>query len=117
MRARYPDREGVIDRGGVGLYYEVYGRGEPTLLLIPSGPITHSRIWEGLIPSPARRHRVISLDGRGNGRSGRPVEVAAHLRAVNVEDVVAVLDAVGADQAVLVAHAPANWLPVDAADA
>jgi pimeloyl-ACP methyl ester carboxylesterase/predicted glycosyltransferase len=117
MRARYPDREGVIDRGGVDLYYEVYGRGEPTLLLIPSAPITHSRIWKALIPSLARRHRVISLDGRGNGRSGRPVEVAAHLRAVNVEDVVAVLDAVGADQAVLVAHCHANWWAVEVAGA
>jgi pimeloyl-ACP methyl ester carboxylesterase len=117
MRARYPDREGVIDRGGVDLYYEVYGHGEPTLLLIPSAPITHSRIWKALIPSLARRYRVISLDGRGNGRSGRPVEVAAHLRAVNVEDVVAVLDAVGADQAVLVAHCHANWWAVEVADA
>lgn len=117
MRARYPDREGVIDRGGVGIYYEVYGHGEPTLLLIPSAPINHSRIWKALIPSLARRHRVITLDGRGNGRSGRPVEVAAHLRAVNVEDVVAVLDAVGADQAVLVAHCHANWWAVEVASA
>ena len=33
-RARYPDESGYAERGGVKLHYEVYGPGEPTVLLL-----------------------------------------------------------------------------------
>jgi hypothetical protein len=36
MRARYPDHEGVIDRDGVKVGYEVYGQGTPAALLVPA---------------------------------------------------------------------------------
>ena len=32
-RARYPDEEGYVERDGVRIFYEVYGSGEPTVLL------------------------------------------------------------------------------------
>ena len=117
MRAREPDRTGVVDRDGVDIHYEVHGDGAPTLLLVPPAPITHSRIYKALIPHLARRHRVVTFDGRGNGRSGRPTRVADHTRAANVTDIVAVLDAAEVDRAVLVAHCHANWWAVDVADA
>ena len=55
-RARYPDEEGYLDRDGVRIFYEVYGTGEPTILLLPSWEITHSRAWKGpdSVPRPAR---------------------------------------------------------------
>ena len=31
MRARYPDVEGVVDRDGLRIGYEVFGDGEPTI--------------------------------------------------------------------------------------
>ncbi len=109
MRAVYPDLEGVADREGVGINYEVYGEGEPTLLLIPPSPITHSRIWKGLIPFLSRHCRVVTIDGRGNGKSGRPTDPADHSTEANVGDMLAVLDAAGAPAVVLVAHCHANW--------
>jgi pimeloyl-ACP methyl ester carboxylesterase/predicted glycosyltransferase len=115
MKARQPDETGLVDRGGVPIHYEVFGDGEPTLLLVPPSPITHSRIWKALIPYLARHYRVVTFDGRGNGRSGRPTTVAAHTRAENERDIVAVLDATGTDEAVLVAHCHANWWAVDVA--
>ncbi|NUT54911.1 MAG: alpha/beta hydrolase, partial [Thermoleophilia bacterium] len=33
-RARYPDEEGYVERDGVRVFYEVYGSGEPTFLLL-----------------------------------------------------------------------------------
>ncbi|HUG32323.1 MAG TPA: alpha/beta fold hydrolase [Acidimicrobiia bacterium] len=114
MRARYPDRDGSIDREGVPIYYEVHGSGEPTLVLVPSAPITHSRTWKALIPHLARHYRVVTFDGRGNGRSGRPTDIEAHTRAANVADIVAVLDATETARAVLVAHCHANWWAVEA---
>jgi pimeloyl-ACP methyl ester carboxylesterase/predicted glycosyltransferase len=113
MRARYPDREGTVDRNGVGISYEVYGDGEPTLLLIPPSPITHSRIWKAQIPELSRHYRVVTFDGRGSGRSGRPVGRESHTRAENVADIVAVLDATETASAVLVAHCHANWWAVE----
>jgi hypothetical protein len=35
-RARYPDHEGYFERDGVRVFYEVYGSGEPTVLLLPT---------------------------------------------------------------------------------
>src|SRR6266513_958083 len=73
MRARYPDAEGYVERDGVRSFYEVYGDGEPTLLLLPTWSLVHSRFWKAQIPYLARHFRVVTFDGRGNGRSDRPV--------------------------------------------
>jgi hypothetical protein len=42
-RARYPDQTGYLERGGVRVFYEVYGTGERTVLLLPSWSIVHPR--------------------------------------------------------------------------
>ena len=73
-RARYPDASGYVERDGVNLYYEVYGEGEPTVFLLPTWSIIHSRHWKMQIPYLARHCRVVTFDGRGNGRSDRPPE-------------------------------------------
>jgi len=72
MRARYPDQEGFVERDGVRIFYEVFGTGGPTVLLLPPWSIVHSRIWKAQIPYLARHCRVVTFDGRGNGRSSRP---------------------------------------------
>lgn len=115
MRARQPDHEGTVDRNGVAIHFEVHGSGEPTLLLIPPSPITHSRIWKAQIPYLARHYRVVTFDGRGNGMSGRVAGMSDHSRSENIADIVAVLDATATSQAVLVAHCHANWWAVEVA--
>jgi pimeloyl-ACP methyl ester carboxylesterase len=87
---------------GVGIAYEVFGSGDPTILLLPSAPIVHSRQWKGQVPYLSRRYRVVTYDGRGNGRSDRPVESAAYASARMVGDLEAVMDATDTAQAVLV---------------
>ena len=74
-RARYPDADGYVERDGVRVFYEVYGAGEPTILLLPTWSIIHSRQWKAQIPYLARHHRVVAFDGRGNGTcvSGVPI--------------------------------------------
>ena len=42
-RARYPDEEGYVERDGVRVFYEVYGHSEPTVFLLPTWSIIHSR--------------------------------------------------------------------------
>jgi pimeloyl-ACP methyl ester carboxylesterase len=100
-RARYPDETGFVERDGVRIHWERYGDGSPTILLLPTWSIIHSRHWKGQIPYLARHFRVVTFDGRGNGRSDRPQTSPAFDGSEFVADAVAVLDATGTDQAVI----------------
>jgi pimeloyl-ACP methyl ester carboxylesterase/predicted glycosyltransferase len=123
MRAREPDHEGVIERDGVRVGYDVYGAGEPTILLLTSWAIVHARQWKAQVPYLARRFRVITVEGRGNGRADRPETAKAYSDREYVDDAIAVLNAAGADRAVVVGvsmggrHALqlAAWYPARAA--
>src|SRR5207244_1383012 len=39
MRAQYPDQDGYVERDGVKVFYEVFGEGDPTVLLMPTWSI------------------------------------------------------------------------------
>ncbi|MEX2184744.1 MAG: alpha/beta hydrolase [Chloroflexota bacterium] len=103
MRARYPDQEGIAERDGVRLFYEVYGDGEPTIMLVPTWQIVHSRLWKAQIPYLARHGRVVTFDPRGNGKSDRPTTSDAYTGREMAADILAVLDATSTERAVLVA--------------
>ena len=109
MRARQPDESGRVVRDGVGVHWERFGDGEPAILLLPTWSIIPSRHWKLQIPYLARRHRVVTFDGRGSGRSDRPRGPAAYTRHEYVADALAVLDATAVERVVLVAlSAPAH---------
>ena len=101
-RARYPDTEGYIERDGVRVFYEVYGQGGPTILLLPTWSIIHSRCWKMQIPYLAQHFRVLIFDGRGNGKSDRPAEPEAYGAQEYADDALAVMDATDTERAVLV---------------
>jgi pimeloyl-ACP methyl ester carboxylesterase len=101
-RARYPDEEGYVERDGVRLFYEVYGAGEPTILLLPTWALVHSRHWKAQIPFLARHYRVLTFDGRGNGRSDRPRGAEAYSIRAFAADTRAVMDATETERAVVV---------------
>jgi pimeloyl-ACP methyl ester carboxylesterase len=110
MRARLPDEQGHVDHGGLAIGYEVFGDGAPAILLLPTWTIIHSRFWKLQVPHLARRHRVITFDGPGNGRSARPLDPAAYTVDAVAGAAVAVLDATGTDRAVLVSLSKgARW--------
>jgi pimeloyl-ACP methyl ester carboxylesterase/predicted glycosyltransferase len=114
-RARYPDSSGYTKRDGVRLYYEVYGSGEPTVFLLPTWSIIHSRHWKMQIPYLARHCRVLTFDGRGNGRSDRPA--TGYGEAEFAADALAVMDATATERAVIVSlSAGAQWALLLAAE-
>jgi pimeloyl-ACP methyl ester carboxylesterase/predicted glycosyltransferase len=116
-RARYPDSEGYVERDGVRVFYEVYGEGEPTVLLLPTWSIVHSRFWKAQIPYLARHCRVIAFDGRGNGRSDRPPGAAAYHPDEFVLDTLAVMDATATERASIVGlSCGARWGTILAAE-
>jgi pimeloyl-ACP methyl ester carboxylesterase/predicted glycosyltransferase len=102
MRACQPSRDGYVERNGVKTHYEVFGDGEPTVLLLPTWSIIHSRHWKMQIPYLARHCRVLTFDGRGNGRSDRPTEPEAYAESEFAADALAVMDATQTARAVIV---------------
>jgi len=102
MRARQPNRDGYIERDGVKIHYELFGAGEPTVLLLPTWSIIHSRHWKMQVPYLARHCRVVTFDGRGNGRTDRPVEPEAYAEREFAADAIAVMDATQTDRAIIV---------------
>jgi pimeloyl-ACP methyl ester carboxylesterase len=116
-RARYPDAEGYVERDGARLFWERYGEGDPTVFLLPTWSIVHSRFWKAQIPYLARHYRVLACDGRGNGRSDRPTGAGAYTEREFAADALAVMDATTTRRAVLVSlSCGALWSTVLAAE-
>ncbi len=102
MRAKLPRQDGFVERDGVKLHYEIYGNGPETMVFVPPWAIVHSRIYKAQLPYFSERFRCITYDGRGNGKSDRPEDVAAYSLENHVADALAVMDATDAGQAILV---------------
>jgi pimeloyl-ACP methyl ester carboxylesterase/predicted glycosyltransferase len=108
-RALEPGDGGFAESGGVRIAYEVFGQGPETLLLLSPWAIVHSRFWKLQVPYLARHFRVVTYDARGNGRSDRPQSPDAYGHRITAGDALAVMDAAGVDDAVVVCHcAPAG---------
>ena len=91
-----PVEAGFADANGARLYYEVYGEGEP-LLLIPGMSMNHL-LWANEVPVYAREFKVIVFDPRGTGQSSFP-EGAESTMGLLADDAAALLDALGVDAA------------------
>ena len=102
MRAKTPDKQGVVDRGGVKIHYEVYGDGPQTMLFIPPWSIVHARIYKAQLPYFSERFRCITFDPRGNGQSDRPTEAAAYSLENYIADIIAVMDTNDAGETILI---------------
>lgn len=117
MGAREADESGYVLRDGVRIYWETYGRGPATILMLPTWSVLDSAHGRFQLIDLSRHYRVVTFDPRGNGRSDRPSGGPAYAGGEFVADAVAVLDATGTDRAVVVACSLAtHWLLRLAAD-
>ncbi len=91
-----------------GLWWDEHGAG-PALLLLHAG-IADSRMWEPQLQAFATDHRVLRFDARGFGRSASP---AGPFRPL--DDALAVLDAAGAETALLVGSSMGGATAIDLA--
>jgi pimeloyl-ACP methyl ester carboxylesterase len=111
MRAREPDVTGHVNRDGVRIYYDVYGSGPTTILILPTWSVLDSAHGRFQLVDLSRHYRVVTFDGRGNGRSDRPQGRTAYAGEEFVADAVAVLDATDTATAVVLACSLAtHWL-------
>ncbi len=87
--------------GQYRLNYEVYGSGDRVLVWL--NPILFdSKLSRGLARAlAARGNRVVLLDLLGHGQSEKPVQPSAHRMDLYAQHVLALLDELGVDQAVL----------------
>jgi pimeloyl-ACP methyl ester carboxylesterase/predicted glycosyltransferase len=97
-----PSQEGFVERNGVKVAYSVWGQEGPWLAIPPPFQIAHMRMNRANVPYLARYYRVVTMDGRGNGRSDRPPEAQAYQFEESYGDFVAVMDRVGADRVALI---------------
>jgi pimeloyl-ACP methyl ester carboxylesterase len=88
-----------IDRNGVAIHYEVHGDGAP--LLLTHGYSSTSAMWHGQIDALARNHKLVLWDMRGHGQSDYPDDPNAYSEQLTVDDMAAILDAVGAGRAII----------------
>ena len=81
---------------GQPIFFEDVGAGPPVVL--GHSFLCSSEMWSGQVPALAARFRVLNLDLRGHGRSGKVTRAFSLYDAV--ADVVEVLDQQGIEQAV-----------------
>jgi pimeloyl-ACP methyl ester carboxylesterase len=105
-RPRDPDEQGHVDSGGVQIFYELYEHDAPTLLLMPPVAFSHSRAWKGQVAYLSRHFRVLTFDGRGNGKSDRPSHAAAYAPECFVADALAVMDHTATERAIVAVLGP-----------
>lgn len=91
----------LILRDGVPLWYEEHGSG-PVVVLVPGWTIT-TRFWQRQLADLARDHRVVTLDLRGAGSSGKTPD--GHSLSSYAEDLGELLDHLDLAGATLVGFA------------
>jgi len=96
LEALEPAESGFADANGGRLYYELYGEGEPLLLIMGLG--ANHLGWTAQIPSYSREFRVIVFDNRGTGQSDFPAD-ADYTIPMLADDAAALLEALGVDSA------------------
>ena len=62
-------------------------------------PDNHA-VWDGVAANLDQDHRLVAYDVRGTGASDKPVERDAYRLSILLDDLIAVLDAIGSDRAV-----------------
>jgi len=99
-----------FDSDGVKLAYTVQGDG-PTLVLVHGFQGTGAVHWSlpGTVDLLSRDFRVVALDCRGHGRSGKPTDVEDYGLAM-VEDVARLLDHLGEDEVYLAGFSMGAWI-------
>ena len=89
----------TLTHPGVTIHYETHGSGPP--LLLSHGFSATSSMWRGQIEPLSRHHTLILWDMRGHGNSDYPADPALYSEDATVSDMAAILDAVGAKQAII----------------
>ena len=81
-------QSGFAPVNGIKVWYAMFGRGEPVLLL--HGGLANANYWGHQVRALQRHYQVIVMDSRGHGRSSRNQEPYGY--DLMASDVIGVLD-------------------------
>ena len=99
----YPVKEGFVDVHGLFLYYTEVGEGQPLIVLHGGPGGSHNYFFPYLMPL-ARTNRLIFMDERGSGRSGKLEDPSGYTVENMAEDVEALRQALGLRSISLLGH-------------
>ena len=91
-----------LTTNGIRLHYVTQGEGPLMLFLHGFPEFWYS--WRHQINEFAKDHTVVAIDMRGYNKSDKPKEKSAYVMTEFIKDVDGVIDALGYEQCVLVAH-------------
>ena len=88
-----------LSRDGVDLYHELHGN--RSAILLSHGYSATAEMWRGQVAPLSRHHRLILWDMRGHGQTDSPDDPALYSEEATVADMAALLDAAGAESAIV----------------
>lgn len=95
-----------IKANGIEIYYEVYGSGEPLVLIAGLG--YSMWMWHRMVPLLAQGCQVIAFDNRGVGQTDKPQgPYSAQLLA---DDTVSLLHGLGISKAAIMGHSMGGFI-------
>lgn len=97
-----------IERNGARIFYRSEGRGPAVLL--SHGFSATSVMWDGQIEAFKARYQLIVWDMLGHGESSSPDDPALYSVDGTLSDMAAILDACGADKAVIGGHSLGGFM-------
>lgn len=92
-----------FDSNGVRIRYVEQGRGDVIVLIHGNGSSLNSWVDSGVLPNLAKNYRVVALDARGHGQSGKPHDVQAYGPEMGL-DVLRLLDHLGIQRAHVIGY-------------
>jgi pimeloyl-ACP methyl ester carboxylesterase len=100
----------VVVNDGVPIFYKTKGEGEPIFML--HGFTSSYFQWEiaDYAESLAKTYRVVLMDTRGHGQSGKPYSYEAYDLSHRLADIKAVLDALNIESAHFLGYSMGGWL-------
>ncbi|TGQ53981.1 alpha/beta fold hydrolase [Mesorhizobium sp. M1C.F.Ca.ET.193.01.1.1] len=105
------DESGYAPVNGIQMYYAVFGKGDPLLLI--HGGLGHADIWASQVATMSKTHKVIVADSRGHGRSTRTGEPYGY--DLMASDYLALLDYLKIDKTALVGWSDGGIIGIDIA--
>lgn len=106
-----PRQRGMATVNGIRMYYAVYGKGPPVLLI--HGGLGNGDIWGFQVPALSKDHTVIVADSRGHGRSTRSNQPFSY--AQMADDYLALLDFLKVDKVALIGWSDGGIIGLDIA--
>jgi pimeloyl-ACP methyl ester carboxylesterase len=102
--------QGEFLSNGVKIHYITEGEGEPVVLIHGfSANAMMNWVLPGVFANLSKHYRVIALDNRGHGRSGKPHEIEKYGPEM-VEDIVRLLDHVHIQKAHIVGYSMGGFI-------